>query len=91
MGIEGQSIAETGQDRLAPRRNLADCLTLQLACIWFQVIKGEEYICHALAGNGRGKRVSCTTYFRSFRQGRLSQTWVGIFGFFHLILIVPIL
>ena len=82
MGIEGQPVAETGQDRLAPRRNLADRFALQVACIRFQMVKCKEHFCHPLAGNGSEKLVCRTAYFGSFRQGRISQIWMGIFGGF---------
>ena len=42
MGVEGQPVTETCQDCLAPRSNLADRLALQVACIGFQMVKGEE-------------------------------------------------
>jgi len=84
MGIEGQPVAETGQDCLAPRRNLADRLALQAACIRLQMVKGEEHFGYPLAGNGRSKLVCRTAYFRSFRQGRISQALMEVFGFFHV-------
>ena len=87
MGIEGQPVAETGQDRLAPRRNLADRLALQAACIRLQMVKGEECFCHMLAGNGSGKFVGRTAYFGAFRQGCISQIRVGYSGFFQVTLI----
>jgi hypothetical protein len=46
------------------------------------MLKGKEHFCHSLAGNGSGKFVGRTAYFRSFGQECVSQIWMGVFGFF---------